>query len=269
MTGFEKAKEVADKLRAETNLKKEQEIQVAIEAKNELEAISSNAVLAKLYTDNAQVGAKNLAGETPLLKVHAVGRSKNELADGSEPKDGAFFYKPTGEQFDGIDCHILTISKGYKAPGMEENSVPVFNQLLGGVIVYEGEYKPFIMYFTGLKLQKLWEFSKQASKYTRSKPFGIPMFALTVRLTTEKVSNTYGKSWVVNFEIQKNELGQPRLVTDAGEFQFLKDSADLSEETMNSLIKATEVKSAVLPVREAEEANMVEEEGNPEPLPFE
>lgn len=272
MSGYEQAKETANKLKSATNEQAAQEKETMLEVKNQLEAIASNADLAKLYSDNAKVGASNLSGETPFLKVHSTGRSRNELADGSEPTDGSFFYKPTGEQFDGITCHILTISRGYKALGMAENgkqAKDVFNQLLGGMIVSKGEYKPFLLYMTGKKLSNMWEFGKQASRYTKAKPFGIPMFALTVKLTTEKVVNTYGKSWVINFEIVKNEDGNPTLVVDAGEFQFLKDSADLSEEMMNSLISATETKKEVLgdtPVREAEEAEFLA--GNLEPMPF-
>ena len=259
-------------MEAEINAKKENALEMNKETHNQLETIQNNAELAKMYVDNAQVGADNLSGETPLLKVHAVGRSKNELADGSEPDDGAFFYKPTGEQFESIECHVLTISRGYKAPGLEEGGKEIFNQLLGGVIMHEGQYKPFIMYFTGLKLSNLWEFGKIANKYTHAKPMPIPMFALMVRLTTEKVNNSYGKSWIVNFEIVKNGDGTPKLVLDQGEFQFLKDSADLSQETMESLIKATEIKKVepekISPVTAITEADMVELEGNHEPLPF-
>lgn len=259
MSGYEKAKETADKLKEEKAETEEMALETKKQAVNELDAIKANSELSKMYQESATVGASNLSGETPLLKVHAVGRSKNELADGSEPNDGFFFYKPTGEQFEYVEAHILTISKGYKAPGMAQGSEEAkegFNQLLGGIIVHEGEYKPFVMYFTGLKLSHLWEFGKQASKYTKAKPFSIPMFALTVKLTTEKIKNTYGTSWVVTFEIVKNEEGDPKLVTDQGEFQFLKDSVSISEEIIASVIAATEVKKAI-PVDELQEAEVV------------
>ena len=112
-TGVEAARETAGKLRKEQDAKKENEAKAMATVKNELDKIRNNPELAKLYQDNAKVGAENLAGELPLLKIHAVGRSlKNELKDGSEPNDGWFFYKPTQEQFQEIECHILTISRG-------------------------------------------------------------------------------------------------------------------------------------------------------------
>ena len=269
-----KAKKVADSLRAETADKSEAEKKEMATVMNELTKISKNPELAKMYQDNAQLGADNLAGELPLLKVHAVGKStKNELADGSEPTDGFFFYKPTREQFKELECHILTISKGFRAPGMEQKdgTAPmVFNQIVGGVIINEGELKPFVLYMTGLKLKNLWEFGKVASKYTHLKPVGIPMFALTVKLTTEKQDNNYGKSWVINFEIQHYEDNSPVLVSDPGEFEFLKDHVGSVEDTIAQIIASKTVGEEV-PEQTATpvtETKPVEETDKGEEMPF-
>jgi len=206
--------------------------------KNALALISQNEELAALYRDNAHVGASNLAGTLPQLKIHTQGKSSsNILEDGSEPNDGWFFYKPTSEQFETVECHVLTISRGYRSEGFQGKQ-NVFNQLLGGVIMDGTDFKPFILYFTGLKLQNLWDFGKEAGKYTKAKPIPIPMFALTVMFTTEKVSHNFGKSWVVKFEIEKDEKGIPKVVTDPGLFQFLRDHVETVEETINSLIAA-------------------------------
>lgn len=242
----QKFRDMGAKLKGDVEAKKEVEKQETAIALNQLAQLSQNAEMAKMYQESAQVGADNLSGELPILKVHAVGKStKNELRDGSEPTDGYFFYKPTGEQFKDLRVHVLTISKGFRAEGMQNNGSQnkmVFNQVLGGVIISEGEMKPFVMYMTGLKLNPLWEFGKAASKYTHMKPVAIPMFALTVKMTTEKIANNYGKSWIVNFEIEKTEDGSPVLVMDPGEFQFLKDHVEMVEDTIASIITAKTVK---------------------------
>lgn len=265
-TGLEAARAKADELRAETQAEEEAKEKTKEIVINQLAAIRENPELAQMYADNAQVGASNLSGSLPLLKVHATGRStKNTLADGSEPKDGAFFYKPTGEEFESIDVHILTISRGFRAKGMEGSGKDeVFNQIVGGVIVDGADYKPFIMYFTGLKLSYLWEFGKEASQYTHSKPIPIPMFALTVRLTTSKVDNSYGKSWIVKFEIVKNEDKMPKLIVDPGEFQFLKDSVETVESTIEGIVSR---KAGAEIVEKLEE--VVEEEQESEPVAVE
>lgn len=246
MGGHDKFKEVGEKLKADQAEKEEKQLQAKEQVLNQLAELRNNPELAKMYQDSSKMGAENLGGESPLLKVHATGRStKNELADGSEPKDGNFFYKPTGEEFDSIDCHILTISKGFKAEGLQQqdgSKKEVFNQILGGVIINDGELRPFIIYFTGLKLSYLWEFGKAAAKYTRAKPVSIPMFALTVRLTTEKKANNYGKSWIVKFEILKNEDGTPQLVMDPGEFQYLKDNVETTQELIASVVASKAAK---------------------------
>jgi len=210
-------------------------------ALSQLEQLRDNRELSEMYSESAQLGSENLSGELPLLKVHSVGKStKNELSNGDEPKDGAFFYKQTGEQFESVRCHILTISKGFRAEGMEKKSI--FNQVMGGVIISGTEMKPFIMYMTGLKLSPMWEFGKEASKYTKMKPVAIPMFALTVKFTTKKVANAYGKSWVIDFEIEKTEDGSPVLVMDPEEFKFLKNHVEIVEDTIESLISAKAIK---------------------------
>lgn len=252
-TGLGKAREQNEKLKAEKAKAEHVEIENRKSVESQLATISQDAELSKMYADNAKLGAENLGGEVPLLKVHATGRSNSELADGTEPSDGAFFYKPTQEQFEDVTCHILTISKGFRAKGLEDDGEEKFNQLLGGMLVDNGDYKPFVMYFTGLKLSYLWDFGKVAAKYTRRKQLPIPMFALTVKLTTEKIpTSSYGKVWIVNFEIQKQDDNNPTLVGDAGEFQFLKDSANEAQDMIESIMAAKtkgQVETPATPLR--------------------
>ena len=268
--GIKKFQAVGQKIKEEVEEKNKQTAIERKEALNALDVLRGNEELAKLYQENAQVGAENLAGELPLLKVHAVGRStENELADGTEPKDGWFFYKPTAEQYETIQCHILTISKGFRAEGLAQGNGKardVFNQIVGGVIIDGSDYKPFIMYFTGLKLSPLWEFGKEAAKYTRARPVSLPMFTLTVKLSTSKVKNSFGASWVVNFEILKDEGGYPRIILDEGKFQFLKDNVAMMEETIASLIakKITKETAEAEPIPlKTEEETMYDSDGVP------
>lgn len=208
---------------------------------NELVAVQNDPVLAQMYKESVDIGSENLSGGLPLLKVHAVGKSNNELANGDEPEDGTFYYSQTKEQFKEIEVHVLTISRGFKAMGMPDKNgktEPKFNQLLGGVIVDNSGYKPFIMYFTGKKLPLLWEFGKDAKKYTKA---GIPMFALLVKMKTEKTTNSFGKSWLVNFEIVKSKEGTPTLIHDVEEFNYLKQSVATIEDSIKSIIDAKDV----------------------------
>ena len=253
MTAKDKLRKKVDLMKAEAKAKEKAEGKAA---ENALMTVRQNPELVKMYEDNAQVGAQNLVGELPLLKIHKIGKStKNELADGSKPNDGWFFYRPTREQFEKIECHILTISRGFRAEGMQGKK-DVFNQLMAGVIINNGDIKPFITYLTGLKLSPMWEFGKEAAKYTKAKPIPIPMFALKVRLTTEEVTHSFGQSWIIKFEILKNDDGFPVVVTDQGRFQYLRDHVETVEDTIESLISVRSTEQAV-------------EQGEEVPLPVE
>jgi len=239
MTPQDKLKEVADKLRKEKEEHMEAEANETAIVKNQLDMIRENSELAKMYEDNARVGSENVDGTLPTLSVYTVGKSKSILANGNKPDDGSFFYAPTKEQFKMMDIHVLTISHGFKAPDM--NGSDKFNQIMGGVIVSDGKQLPFIMFMRGIRLQPMWNFGKEAGKYTHAKPISIPMFALTVRLSTESKPSKFGDNWLINFEILHNEDGSPILVTDTGEFQFIRDMVDVISETIDKLIESKSV----------------------------
>lgn len=244
MTPIDKAREVRDKIASEAKIDKNPPVEYTgpEEMANAMAVISGNSDLMKMYAESAGMGAENIAGESlPLLKIHSSGKSiKNELANGEEPHNGWFFYKKTQQEYKEVMCHILTVSKGFRADGIE-GKTNVFNQIVGGVII-DDVYKPFLMYFTGTKLANLWEFGKEASKWTKAKPVGVPMFALTVKLTTEKVVDG-AKSWfVVKFDISKDTEGNPELVTDPADFKLLRDNVQTVESMIDRLIntKSTE-----------------------------
>ena len=242
MTGLDKARQIAESLKEGVKMSEEKNKIEMAEAKKSLDVLKVNANLAQLYQDSASIGSENLASEVPLLKVHAAGRSTtNILADGRKPNDGWFYYKPTKEQFETVECHILTISRGFRADGLQNDKnekKSVFNQLVAGVMSEGGIYKPFVMYFTGLKLQSLWDFGKQASAFTKAKPVSIPMFALSVKLSTKEVSHEYGVAWVIGFEIMSDAEGYAKIVTDEREFKALRDLAIKAQDTVTSIIDA-------------------------------
>lgn len=249
MTGFDKAKEIADKLRNEVKTDTTVKAVRAEEISNAISAIQGNSDLLRMYNESASLGSENLGGESlPLLKIHSAGRSLNdELANGEEPQNGYFFYKKTKEQFKTVTAHILTISEGFRADGIE-GKTNVFNQIMAGVIVNDGVFKPFLMYFTGTKLNALWEFGKKAAEWTKAKPLSIPLFCLTVEIKSKKVVDGTKSWWIAEFEILKNEDGGPIVVTDIQKFEMLRDNIDTMKSVINKLIqsKSTEDTAQVI-----------------------
>lgn len=241
---YKKVKELNEKLKAEKAQAEDKEVVAKEKALDQLAVIAENSTLAQMYNASARMGSENLQGSAAYLKVHSAGRStSNFLSDGTKPNDGWFFYGPTQEQFKEVECHILTISRGFKTKekdpktGIEKEK---FNQLIGGIIINDGAQLPFIMFVNGKRLSPMWEFAKEISQWTKRKPIAIPMFAMTITMKTHEEKNDFSYSHVIDFAIAKSENGMPELVMDEGEFQYLKDNVSMTEEAIGNIIASRE-----------------------------
>jgi len=269
-SSYEKLREASQKLKGEV---KEEKMEEKSEPTTKeamvgpLAVLKQSSEMMKMYGESAKLGSENLSGSLPMLKIHTANKSlKNELVNGGEPHDGWFFLTVNQEEFQNPVCHILSVSRGFRAEGMVDSKTGTkgkdqFNQIMGGVIVDGKNYKPFVMYFTGLKLSRLWEFGKEINKYTNMKPVGIPMFALSVKLSTAKVSHSYGSSYVVDFEVIRDENHLPKLITDQGEFVFLRDMVESVETTIESLISARSTEDNIQTVKSGSDP-MIDNQGN-------
>lgn len=271
-SGYDEAKQKRDELAKEITGEEEKEKTQMAEVKQSLQIVAGNPALAKLYQQHAALGADNLGADLPLLKVHITNKSQNNhLEDGTEPQNGWFFYRPTKSEYEDIICHVVTISRGFRADGLQGKK-NVFNQILAGIMLNDGDMKPFLMYFTGSKLQNLWNFGKEASKYTKSKLTPIPLFALTVHLTSQLVDNVEygGKMAHVNFEILKDESGAPMVIADVATFQFVKEQVERMQETIDNLIQAKSTEEGTPPESPRGVVTGVEvtEEPNATTMPF-
>jgi len=199
-------------------------------------ALGIPAKMQAMYAESKDMGAQNLGQSLPTLKIHYANQSKNELLDGKEPNNGWFFYSETQEQFEYVNCHVLSISRGYRTEGYGGKGMQ-FQQLLSGIIIEDGApTKPFLMFVKGLSLSPMWEFGKVARKYTKGKP-PIPLFALEVRISAVKEKTKDGNSvWVTQFDITRDQNNNPALITDPGIFTFLKDHVSSVEDTMSSIV---------------------------------
>lgn len=249
MTGVDKFNEARDKLKKEHEEKEAAREKKLAEIKNQLDKIRENPDMMQMYRENALVGSQNLsAGSLPTLKIYATGRTRGSLlADGTKPNDGWFYYKPTQEQFQTVECHILSISDGFYAPPMEEGEgkKEVFTQLIVGIIVDEFRCLPFITFLTGLKLAPMWEFAEEVSRYTKSKQFPIPMFAMRARLSSESVETNFGDRWKILFSIMRNDDKTPVVITDPDFFREVRDRVDRMEAMMESYIDKNAIRRYV------------------------
>jgi len=253
MNGEDTFKALGEKLKAETAVNKPKEEFVPVREAEmasaiiTMDSIAANQELARRYQQASKMGSENLSGGMPILKIHSIGRSTNELSDGSEPNNGWFYYKPTKQQFETVECHILAISRGFNTPKLGgKPGETSYQHLLSGVMNPLLIDAPFIIYLNSAgHRNKMYAFGKQIHQFTHQRPIGIPMFAMTVKLFTvqEKYEFTgddgkkmSGKSWVMDYELKLNEDGTPVLVGDVKEFDFLEESVIKAQEMMESMI---------------------------------
>lgn len=209
----------------------------ALATADSMDVVAQNEELAALYKESAGMGAENLGGTQPTLKIHTTNKSKNNLLlDGSEPNNGWFYHSSTQEQFEKVQCHVLSISRGYKVLAQDDPKKLKFHQILAGVLTNEDRMLPFIMYLNGLKLSPMWEYGKEIQKFTKVKPTPIPIFALHTVITTKKEKHDHGESWIPQFQYERLENGFPKVVTDPGKFVFLRDNVERMETIMNDIV---------------------------------
>lgn len=239
-TGYSAAKETAEGLRKETN----KELMVA-EAKSAL-GIPEN--LPAMYAGDKGMGAENLADSLPLLKIHYANQSTgNTLVDGSEPHNGWFYHTKLHQEFQKVQCNVLFISQGYQgkrlnpAPGQKETQ---FTQIMAGILRQENlSPTPFLYFLKGLALAPMWDFGKRINALTRQ----MPMFALITEITVSQQKTDAGnKVFVPAFDLVLDGTSV-KLVTDEGEYQFLKEIYNDMKERVDSIINTRSTDEVPLP----------------------
>jgi hypothetical protein len=263
LKGLEAARATRDKIAQE---QKEAQDANAMERVDAEKGIEIAGKLAEMYNQSANVGTENLSGNAPYLKVHSTGRSTtNTLANGNDPQDGWFFYAPTQEQMEKVLCHILTISRGFYTEEKDAKTGQKkrkWNQLLAGILLNDGEMKPFIMFITGKRLSPMWDFGKTLRQWTKRKPIPYPMFAMQVELSTHREKNEHNSySWIIDFNLVKDENQQPVLIMDEGKFSYVKDMVELMQEQIEEMINKKEISEE----DEVIDARATSVEGDPGP----
>jgi len=203
--------------------------------------------LQSFLKENASVGSENLGGASlPQLKI-TESNSKNELEDGQYAPTGEFYYSPDKTTHKELTVSIMSISRGFYALDNSKDPKPKFTQLLGGMIINTG--KPFVMFVSGTRLQKMWDFAKQIRPLTKGKA-AIPMFALKAKLTLERIDTEYGMNHVVNYSLVKED-GMIQILGDMDALQMVRSNVDMIEEMFAGFIEQKEVdKETGEPIRQ-------------------
>ena len=260
MSGIDKLKEKVEGIKKESKDREEAEVKSANSALEKTRAmIQNDPALRALLQQDAKEEQEKSGGALPFLKVYVANKSTQVLADGKDPNNGWFFYTPTQEQYETVHCHILTISRGFRMPGMPDDKGEVknkWNHIVSGIMLND-EPKPFWIFISGqARVGRLWEFQKELRKYNAA---GIPSFPLILKLTTEKVKTEKSPAIVINFAIEVDETGNPTMVTDKEEYMALRDKVHDQEGYIEAYINRKEVVKVEEPKKVV--SNSVEEKG--------
>ena len=200
--------------------------------------IAVSSEVAAIFKENAKKGSENLSSAMPQLKVSEA-NSNNLDVEGNLVPAGNFYYSPTKKFFKSVDVSIMTISRGFFAMDNSKEPKPKFTQLVGGMMIEE--MQPFIMFISGTRLAKLWEFGKEISPFTKNTTSPIPMFGFKVTLELEELKTANGFNHVVVFKLTRNDKNQVEIINDPILVNVLARGIDQINETFDSFIAQKEV----------------------------
>lgn len=273
MTGEEQARQTAEKFRVDLDEKKLESTQKMNEVNEEInktktqQLAKDNEEMRRLMSESAGIGAEDLSGSLPILKIYTANKSADDvLADGSRPHDGWFLHKATGREWEDVYFHPLKISRGFYAHGVPDPKTGVkpvvFNNILAGLVLNDNDYTPFIMYFTGTKLQNLWNFRDQIRPIIKRKVQPIPMFCFTAHMVAEKFkTQNFGLVWVAKLDYERDANGQePQIDVDLNRFKWLKSVTEKMIQQVDEIILLKEVDKMGNPIEHSQTGTYIGQE---------
>jgi hypothetical protein len=203
----------------------------AMTEKKETGLAGMSSEVMDVFKEDAKAGLEdvNLSGTIPQIKLTHK-QSDTKLMDGSSATPGKFFYTMTKEEASTVDVHILYM-RNADLPSFNKANLQL-NIVLAGMIA---ETKlPFIMYVKGLSLRPMWDLQKEINSFVSHPNRPIPMYALVIRLSTQiRESKEYGKQTVMQFDILRDEKGNPAIETNMEIIQKIKQQLVNAKEMVN------------------------------------
>lgn len=273
MTGIDKAREAAEKLKKEAEEGKQK---TELEVKESLELTREK--LATMYRDDVVAGTEDIGVDDlniPQLKI-VQSNKRIDLPNGKRAEDGYYYRTDTKEQMEYVDVILLVVRKVYTL-NFKKDATERQHIYFG---VYDGTNEPFRMFCRGWSLAGSREFLTEVKMI--QKKYKLPMYALKGRLTTTTKTGTMKEGgeysvYATVFSILKDEgTGEPTAEDRPERVETLRRFVErFGAIEIRSVDEDDElhVKPASLPILSAnkeletkkEEAT---EEVNPDKIPF-
>ncbi len=206
-----------------TDKNQEQEMK---EATDEALATKEQSALpsAEMYHNTINTGTEEITQEdlnTPTLSINQP--TTQDLAG---KHLGWFHRSDTNTDHETVDVNLIYVTtieqETFNKDGMEK--VKIYYGY------YAGTNEPFKLYIRGWSLGAHRNFQTEIARIKRI--FKVPMFALTIKLSTDEKKGTikdtgkpYSVFMIKQFEILKDEQGKPLIEMDSERIAFLFESA--------------------------------------------
>lgn len=232
----EKARSTAAAIK-EKSLAEKKEQRKSIDAQLATLSTVSTDVL-DFLSINANRGIEDIPmfDSLPIMRVHTSQSTTNKLSDGGEPEVGQLYHSADQSAYDEVTVHLLCIKK-CQMPEYGGQQLKA-HYLVAGMI--DETQSPFVMYIKGMSYNKVWELQEQLKPFVKNKKQPIPMFALKIKLYTEKEKPQdpkYAAQFVVKYQVLF-ENGIPLIETDLDRLQMLKDGVEKSEMVLDEIIES-------------------------------
>ncbi len=218
MSGYEEAKAVNDKLKAEKAEREAKELQAQDDAKNDISVLYGRKI--------AKLGREEMGSEDfniPYLILLQTGTDIPELRGKS--KTGYYYRSDTAEQIEKplVTFVYVTNEERYN----DKKKLTLKNKAYFGF--YQNTQEPFKLRMSGFGFAAHKQLQTELSMYENR--YEVPMFALTVELSSENKSGVTKDGEKYNVEkivcsIVKNEDGTPNIELDPARIGFLAESID-------------------------------------------
>ena len=192
---------------------------------NEAVAESTDIVPSDFLKDSVNAGTEEVNQSdlnTPTLRII----QKTSEIDLEDKKTGWFYRKDTGTQHESVDVHLVYVTTRI-TDNFAKTSQETQKIYYG---FYKGTKEPFKLYIRGWSMQGHREFQSEVALIKGR--YRMPMYSLTVRLTTKEVQGTQkdsGKAYTTSrlvFNIEKDDEGKPSCTMDLEYADFLYASID-------------------------------------------
>lgn len=186
--GYKKAKEVANKLKAEKEAEKESDKKVMNETK---------AMVTTDYSKYANMGMKNITSEDirpPVMFLVQNIKDRSELVDlnGNQCPDGSFYIKSFNEIIKSIRGYIIWVRKDHFTMGQNSSASDQKwdgSRMYRAIFIRKDTLQPLAITFKKSSLSALNDL------FTVSKVKNLPLFLFEVDLKNVVTTNKKGESY--------------------------------------------------------------------------